>query len=780
MNQLAGVPAGRGRGTSQNDELAISRNIAKPAIVEEQVEKRTEQLEHGAEEREESILESMLESVPGLFYVFDNKGRYLRWNKTVEKVSGYSRSEIKRMSPLDFFAEEEKTRVAEKIGEVFKKGGATVEANFVSKDGRKTPYFFTGLQVTLDNKPCIVGVGIDITERKQMEEELRRSREEMDFILTSGPAVIFTGRPHGGYADFVTIYISSNVTSIVGHEPREFIDDPAFWRAHVHPDDLANVLEGLPRLFKEGHFGVDYRFLHKDGTYRWLHEEERIVMDPTGQTSEIIGYWIDVTERRKFAEALEDSETQLRLLLDSTGEGIFGLDVHGKCIFCNPACVRHLGYKRVADLVGKNLHDFIRHTRPDGDHAVDECRIFKAFREGKSTHFDDELFWRSDGTSFPAEYWSYPEMKGDTIVGAVVTFADITERRQAEEDIKTLNRQMAGRLMQKIGQMDNLAKVRETVRQTSDVTAGLDLILNACLQDLEMEVGAVFLIDREENTVNLRNFKSKLESIKIADSYPLGNNFAEFDPIRANKRMSKIILQSEESILGTASIHSFPIYIGRKMAGVIVFGSEKNSTIEDSDLAVLGLYAGITSTLFEVQNLSVTPAKEAIRGTRTVELEFGESYLVKNDVGKAFDVFTDNVLSGLPGLCITREYPPKIRKRYGLEKTPIFWLTQEPSKDKTIVHSIQEVSILINDFLGKAQHAVVLFDGFEYLITNHGFDLFIRFLQLTRSRFAQNEAILIAPVLEKALDETQARLIERETRPLTTELRPASISQNAR
>ena len=140
---------------------------------------------------------------------------------------------------------------------------------------------------------------------------------------------------------------------------------------------------------------------------------------------------------RSRTTALEAKEQQLRLLLESTAEAIYGIDLRGRCTFCNPACLRLLGYKNAEDLLGKNMHDQIHHSRQDGTiYPVSECRIFRAFRKGEGTHAADEVLWRADGTSFPAEYWSYPQRRGSEIVGSVVTFIDITESKRAEEKLR--------------------------------------------------------------------------------------------------------------------------------------------------------------------------------------------------------------------------------------------------------------------------------------------------------------------------------------------------------
>ena len=137
---------------------------------------------------------------------------------------------------------------------------------------------------------------------------------------------------------------------------------------------------------------------------------------------------------REAAEAqLRESEDKLRLILDSTAEAIYGIDLEGRCTFCNSACLRALGYEHVDELLGRNMHQLIYQARGDGKLLpVEESRIFQATRTGEGIHVDDEVLWRANGTSFPAEYWCHPQWRGQEVVGAVVAFVDITERKLAE------------------------------------------------------------------------------------------------------------------------------------------------------------------------------------------------------------------------------------------------------------------------------------------------------------------------------------------------------------
>nr|WP_312578763.1 diguanylate cyclase [Sedimentibacter sp.] len=137
---------------------------------------------------------------------------------------------------------------------------------------------------------------------------------------------------------------------------------------------------------------------------------------------------------------LKESKEQLHLILDSAAEAIYGLDNEGNCTYCNASCLEMLGYKSQEELIGKNMHKQIHHSHRDGTPMpIDECRVHQAYLTGKGTRVDDEVFWRKDGTSFDVEYYSYPQYKNGEIIGAVVTFLNITESRRNAAHIKYLS-----------------------------------------------------------------------------------------------------------------------------------------------------------------------------------------------------------------------------------------------------------------------------------------------------------------------------------------------------
>jgi formate hydrogenlyase transcriptional activator len=145
----------------------------------------------------------------------------------------------------------------------------------------------------------------------------------------------------------------------------------------------------------------------------------------------------DNSIRMQAESILLDSEERIRLILDSTSEAICGCDSQGTCLFANPSAARILGYDDPAELIGKNMHSLEHHTRKDGTpYPIEECPIYIGFQKNINVHGDDEVYWRKDGTSFPVEFWSHIIIRDGKTLGAVITFIDITERKQAEEALR--------------------------------------------------------------------------------------------------------------------------------------------------------------------------------------------------------------------------------------------------------------------------------------------------------------------------------------------------------
>ena len=133
---------------------------------------------------------------------------------------------------------------------------------------------------------------------------------------------------------------------------------------------------------------------------------------------------------------MQERTEELRLLLHSAGEGMFGVDAAGQVTFINPVALNLLGFTE-EEMIGKEVHGLFHHSHEDGSHyPKEDCPIFATWTYGTQNRATNEAFWRKDGLSFPVEYTSTPILKDGKVSGAVVTFRDITERKQAEKELK--------------------------------------------------------------------------------------------------------------------------------------------------------------------------------------------------------------------------------------------------------------------------------------------------------------------------------------------------------
>ncbi|MES2955804.1 MAG: PAS domain S-box protein, partial [Pseudomonadota bacterium] len=163
---------------------------------------------------------------------------------------------------------------------------------------------------------------------------------------------------------------------------------------------------------------------------------------------------------------------KLSQLLESTGEGIFGIDMAGCCTFINRAGAEQLGFAP-GEVLGKNMHELAHHSHADGAHYPEQlCPIFNAFRMALPCRIDTELFWRRDGSSFAVEYSSYPIVDGGVVQGAVVTFVDISARKRAEEALRQANDVLEQRVSERtqalseaLQQLRELSAYTHTVRE---------------------------------------------------------------------------------------------------------------------------------------------------------------------------------------------------------------------------------------------------------------------------------------------------------------------------
>ncbi len=267
-----------------------------------------------------SLFKGMQEGAGFCRMLYDVQGHpadwiYLDVNPALEKILGNFDMIGQRNSELFPGMNESNPELLAMLGRVAKTGMSDALEGYLNG-----PDIWVYLSAFSPARDHFIVLSKNISDRKQADIELRSIKARLEHLLTAGPAVIYACKPEG---DFGATFISNNISRQLGYTPEDFVDHSGFWTEHIHPDDAARVFSELPKLFETGRHTLEYRFMHKNGTYRWMLDELRLVQDADGKPLEIIGAWHDITEIKFAEEELHKGEQSLRLSLDAARMGMW-------------------------------------------------------------------------------------------------------------------------------------------------------------------------------------------------------------------------------------------------------------------------------------------------------------------------------------------------------------------------------------------------------------------------------------------------------------------------
>ncbi|MFC1549471.1 PAS domain S-box protein [Nitrospirota bacterium] len=392
---------------------------------------------------EEALRESELryrtfvENMQGIAFQGEMDFKPYFFHGAVEEITGYGEEEFLNGSIRwdNLIPPEDMPKIREEAGKVhtIPEYCYADEHRIIRKDGRVSWVFETVRNICdEEGKPYMVqGAIYDINRRKVMEEALRESETRYRNFVESFQGIAFRGS-----IGFVPEFFHGAVEEITGYTEDEFKASSPRWDQIIHEEDLPLLREKFSEISTTANCTQErvYRIIRKDGETRWVQEIIQSKSNGSPAPRYVEGVIFDITRKKLAEDALIEREEKISMLLGSTAEGIYGLDMDGNCTFCNPAAARLLGYESAESFIGSNMHDLIHHSHEDGStYEAENCPIHRAFTSGEHIHVDDEVLWRPDGSSFYAEYWSYPIIKDNDIVGAVVTFIDVSDRKKADE-----------------------------------------------------------------------------------------------------------------------------------------------------------------------------------------------------------------------------------------------------------------------------------------------------------------------------------------------------------
>lgn len=251
---------------------------------------------------EKNFSESIINSLPGILYLYDENGKFIKWNNNFEKVSEYTAGEIAAMHPLDFFEGEDKAKVEDKIKDVFAKGLSEIEAHFFTRSKKKIPYYFNGRRVMLEDKTCLIGMGIDISELKNARDEIaereRKFRHTLDQMLEGIQIYDF---------HWNCLYINDAAVS-QGQLPKETILSKTLTENYpgIEQTELFRIFEECKADKVSRH--IEYEFTFPDMTKKWF--ELSIQPNPDG----LFILSMDISDRKKAEQKVQQVTEQLRRL----------------------------------------------------------------------------------------------------------------------------------------------------------------------------------------------------------------------------------------------------------------------------------------------------------------------------------------------------------------------------------------------------------------------------------------------------------------------------------
>jgi PAS domain S-box-containing protein len=423
----------------------------------------------------------------------------------------------------------------------------------------------------------IVAQAATAYENLLLYEEVRKEAELLDHnvsllratIEASGDGILVIDN-QGRYVTFNQAFVDiwhmpqSILSSGEAERSRQHtlsqVKDPkaldAVMKSEASNDEVAGTLEMLDGRFIECHAGPR----HFDG--------------------QVIGrVWTfrDLTARMRAEETLRRVARDRELLLESTGEGIYALDTEGRCTMANHVAANLLG-RTLAEMIGSRMHQLNHHHKPDGSpYPAEACAIYSAFRAGKSVRIIDEVFWRKDGTSFPVEYVSSPIIDDGIVRGAVVTFADVTERRRLERRLEQIGRiNSLGRMAVTIGHEFNnvlmgIQPFAEVIRRRAGDDAKLQQAATQILNSVTRGKGITQDIMRmtkspepnlqsvdvtpwlEQLAVEIRALvgKSVAVDLQLPSS---GTLFARCDPSQMQQVMTNLALNARDAMPGGGTL----------------------------------------------------------------------------------------------------------------------------------------------------------------------------------------------------------------------------------
>jgi two-component system, OmpR family, sensor histidine kinase VicK len=440
---------------AQSSALSI---LSRQVITRLELNGRIRQMDRAARSRqrvesaltvERNFVSAVLDTVGALVAVFDPAGRIVRFNRACENASGYDFPTLVGRYAWDKLIPRQEIPEAIETFERLRSGHfpAAYENQWLNRDGslRRIAWSATALTDSQGQIAFIIATGIDVTTQRAAEATLRESEARYRQLVEGSLGMVCT---HDLRGTLLTINthgaetIGRTIEEMAGHNLSEFIV----------PDRKAALPVYLKKIGETGEAQGLLHLSHSDGDMRVVAYRNKLIVVP-GRAPYVLGFGVDISEQVRAEGRLRTLTRQSDSILESVGDGIYGIDLDGKVTVVNSAAAQMLGYKQ-EEMLGRNMHQLIHHSRADGStYDSIDSPIRKSLTNLDTVRISNEIFWRKDGTSFPVEYVARPQIdsqspESDSLkaLGVVVAFTDTTERRaldrMKDEFISTVSHEL--------------------------------------------------------------------------------------------------------------------------------------------------------------------------------------------------------------------------------------------------------------------------------------------------------------------------------------------------
>jgi len=374
---------------------------------------------------EKVFVETIIDSLPGTFYMIDPEGRFIRWNKAIEELTGYPAEKLRGMNALQIIHEDDRELVSKKIQKVFEEGYSHAEVRIITKNGVRI-HLLTGKRMIIGKNMFLIGSGLDITERKETDEALSQISDRLQLATSAAKIGIWD-------LDVINnkLVWDDKMYQLYGIRPDSFAGAYEAWEACLHPDDLMQERENVQMaLHGEKEFDTEFRVIWPDRSVHYIKANGMVQRESSGRAVRMVGTNWDITEFKLATNALLESELRFRTVLENARDGILVADINSKkFIMSNKMMCMMLGYSP-EEIRSLSVVDI--HPEKDLGRTLD---IFEKQAKEEPVSNTEVPVIRKDGTVFYADInSSLINIAGKKYLMGL--FRDTTERRRIDEALK--------------------------------------------------------------------------------------------------------------------------------------------------------------------------------------------------------------------------------------------------------------------------------------------------------------------------------------------------------